>query len=186
METATARKLGEEMAEAVLQIIYGDKYLSPLKKKRINDFWDFCHATFWPCQNFTEAEKQKFRELIAEHFTGDPNEKFVELVERAILVKRYIRRGFGRFVAKPIDWLNIHFRYGLSGTAHWHKEMMEQRKTVPYYNDGVVFLAVAIQSFCENTNTGEIEEVRNLLIESKQYDLLNIYNRAIIHFLFIN
>lgn len=182
----TARKLEQQIEENFLRIIYGDKYLSPLKKQRINDFWDFCHATFWPCQNFTEAEKAEFKTLIAEHFDGDSNRKFLELVERAILAKLYIDRRVGRYVAKPIDWLNINFRYGLSGTAYWHQEMMEQRQTVPYYNESIVFLAAAILSFCENTNPEEIEEVRNLLIESRQYKLLNIYNRALIHFLFIN
>lgn len=186
METATAKKLQEEITETFLKIVYGEKYLSPLKKKRIDDFWDFCHATFWPCQNFTDAEKEKFRELIAEHFTGDPDEKFLELIERAILVKRYIRRGFGRFVASPIDWLDIRYSYGLTGTAPWRNDMMERRKTLPHYNDSVVFLALSILIFCENKSTGTVEKVRDTLIKSKNYDLLNIYNRAIIHFLFIN
>lgn len=184
---ATARKLGEEMAETVLQIIYGEKYLSPLKRKRINDFWDFCHAQFWPCQNFTETEKEKFKDLIADHFIcDDPNQRFVELIERAILAKRYIRRRVGRYIAKPIDWLNINFRFGLSGTARWYQELEEQRLTVPHYNEAVAFLAEAVLSFCKNTNPEEIEHVRNELIKDKQYDLWNMYNRAIIHFLFIN
>lgn len=180
------RKLDEQIAESFLRIIYGEKYMSPVKMKRINDFWDFCHAQFWPCQNFTEMEKAKFKELIAEHFDGDADEKFIELVQRAILAKRYIKRRVGRYVAKPIDWLNINFRYGLSGTAYWYQEIMEQRETVPHYNEAIEFLAKAILSFCKHTNPQEIEEVRNQLIENRQYDLLNMYNRAIIHFLFIN
>ncbi len=183
----TARKLEEQIAENFMKIIYGDKYLSPVKKKRINDFWDFCHAQFWPCQNFSETEKAAFKELIADHFNcDDANAKFVELIERTILAKRYIKRRNGRYVAKPIDWLNINFRFGLSGTAYWYKELVEQRKTVPHYNEAVAFLASAILSFCKNTNPEEIEEVRNQLLENKQYDLWNMYNRAIIHFLFIN
>ena len=62
----TARKLEEQIAENFMQIIYGEKYLSPVKRKRINDFWDFCHAQFWPCQNFTDVEKEKFKEWLNE------------------------------------------------------------------------------------------------------------------------
>ncbi len=181
------RKLEDQITENFMKIIYGDKYLSPVKRKRINDFWDFCHAQFWPCQNFTEQEKQKFKELITDHFTGDDaNKKFIELIERAILAKRYIKRRSGRYIAKPIDWLNIHFKFGLSGTANWYQELVKQRKTVPHYNEAVTFLARAVLSFCKNLNSQEVEAVRNQLIEDRQYDLLNMYNRAIIHFVFIN
>ena len=182
-----ARKLDQEIAETVLQIIYGDKYISPLKRKRINAFWDFCYATFWSNQNFSEAEKEKFRELIADHFAGadDPNQKFIELVERAILAKRYIRRSPSRYIAKPMDWLNISFKKGLSGTVNWYKEVNEQRKTVPHYNEGIAVLANAILDFSKFARQQQIAEYRNHLIKMDQFDLLFLYQNAIIHLLFI-
>jgi hypothetical protein len=182
-----ARKLDQEIAESVLQIIYGGKYISPLKRKRINAFWDFCYATFWSNQNFAEAEKEKFKELIADHFAGvdDPNQKFIELVERAVLAKRYIRRRSSRYITKPIDWLNINFKKGLSGTASWYKELNEQRKTVPHYNEGIAVLANGILDFSKFGRSQQITEYRKHLIKMEQYDLVFLYQNAIIHLLFI-
>src|SRR5437868_6598554 len=118
-----------------LRIIFGGLHTGK-KQKRINDFWVFCHSTFWSRENFTESQQEDFKHLIAEHFRRgtDVDTTFRELIQRAILAKRYVRRGPGRYMPKPADWLNVHFARGLSGTASWYSELAEQRKTVPSYN----------------------------------------------------
>jgi hypothetical protein len=179
----TAKK--NEAAETVdflLRIIYGDKYVAPIKKKRINDFWAFCHSTFWGNENFTPEQIEEFKSLIAEHFKGahDINAKFLELVERAVLVKRYLRRREGRYIAKPADWFNINFMFGLSGTARWYKELAEQRKTVPHYNEGIGMLAAAILQYSMHRKTSDVTSQREQLIAAKQIDLAQLYMNAVV------
>lgn len=182
-----ARKLEEEIVNQLLQIVYGDKYLSPLKKKRINDLWDICYATIWPKENFSKTEIETFKVLIADHFIGSENadEKFAELIERVVLAKRYINRRQGRYISKPIDWLNIHFKTGLQGTEKWYKQVTDQRKTVPHYNEGIKLLSEALLSFSKHQKTNEIEQYREEFIKQKQHDLLFYYTNAIMHLLFI-
>lgn len=178
----TARKTeAEETVDFFLRIIYGDKYYAPIKRKRINDFWSFCHSTFWPNENFTQEQVNEFKALIADHFKGakDINGKFKELIERAALVKRYLRRREGRYISKPADWLNINFLFGLSNTARWYKELTEQRKTVPHYNEGIAYLAEAILSYSKYRKPQEVAKWREAFIADKHTDLMQLYMNAV-------
>src|SRR6202007_2144375 len=101
------RKINTELeTEVILKLIKGGLYQPSKKETRINHFWVFCHSTFWSTQNFSEKEVEKFKALIAEHFKDNEkvNHKFKELVERATMAKRYIKRRWWRYITKPMDW----------------------------------------------------------------------------------
>jgi len=175
-------------SEIFFKLIKGGLYMTAKKQQRTEDFWIFCHSTFWSTENFSTAEQEKFKQLIADHFEGceNVNKKFRELVQRAVMAKRYIRRKSTRYIAKPIDWFNIHFKTGLSGTEKWYRQVVDQRKTVPHYNEGIKLLAKAVLDYSKDQNPFEVEYYRNELIQHKQNDLLFLYTNFIVHKEFIN
>lgn len=171
-----------------LRVVKGGLFPTTKREKRIEQFWLFCHATFWNAQQFTDAEIATFKLLIREHFKRNKNvdATFKQLVERVCLAKRYVTRKKGRYISKPVDWLNINYKNGLAGTESWYKVVQEQRETVPYYNEGIAFLAKAVYKFCERRNILEMLINRKELIRLKQHDLLQIYMNTIMHIKFFN
>jgi hypothetical protein len=170
------------------RIIKGGLYSPTKREKRINDFWTFCHSTFWSNEIFTELQEDEFRELISAYFEKgkDSDETFSQLVQRAVLAKRYVKRRNSRYVAKPADWLNINYKTGLKGTEAWYKEVEQQRLSVPTYNEGLEFLAEAVLSWATKRNVLEVSTYREKFIELKHFDLLFLYTNAIMHFQYIN
>src|SRR3954466_13159706 len=126
-------------AKSKFSIVYGDLHANGKRQKRINDFWIFCHSTFWSKEIFSEIQEEEFKKLIAEHFRHSKNsdKTFIELIHRAVLAKRYVKRSQWRYIPKPSDWLNINYSKGLAGTADWFRQLAEQRKTVPSYNSAL-------------------------------------------------
>ena len=184
-----AKKINEEFETTILlKVIKGGLYETARKQQRINDFWIFCHSTFWSTENFSKEEQEKFKQLIEAHFEGceSVNKKFRELVERAAMAKRYIKRRWWRYIVKPAEWLNINYKFGLSGTESWYKEVAIQRVTVPEYNEGIKLLSKAVLDYSKDQNPFEVEYYRNEFIKAKQNDLLFLYTNFIMHMEFIN
>lgn len=171
-----------------LRVVKGSLFAGRTRERRIEQFWLLCHATFWNTQQFTDAEVSEFKKLIREHFKNNKNvdRVFKQLAERVCLAKRYITRKQGRYISKPIDWLNINYKNGLAGTASWLKEVEEQRKTVPHYNEGIKLLAKAVYKYCKDRNIIEMINCRKELIRLKQHDLLQIYMNSIMHIQYFN
>lgn len=149
----------------------------------INALWNVMHGALWFNQDFSVKEKDNFKKLIADHFTNGKNDKrnFKELIERICLAKRYVARKRGRYISKPQDWLNIHYPLGLTGTETWLFQVNQIRKDVPDYNKGIATLANAILKFLEAPSYLTFHKQRTLLIEQKQFDLLQIFNNTIIN-----
>lgn len=173
---------------AKLNIIKGGLY--PYTKKEIaaENLWLFCQASLWNTQLFSDEEITEFKNLIAEHFSGSRNieKTFKQLVERVCLAKRYLSRRKGRYISKPIDWLNINYKNGLAGTAGWYAIVEEQRKTVPHYNEGISLLAKGVFKFCENKSILDMLQYRKELIQLKQHDLVQTYMNTIMHVQYFN
>lgn len=171
-----------------LKVIKGGLFPTTKREKRIEQFWLFCRATFWNTQQFTDAEIAEFKLLIGEHFKRNKNVDvvFKQLIERVCLAKRYVTRRKGRYISKPIDWLNINYKNGLAGTAGWYKIVQEQRETVPHYNEGIAYLAKAVYKYCETRNFLDMLINRKELIRLKQHDLLQIYMNTIMHIQYFN
>ncbi len=175
-------------AIAFLRVIKGGLFEPSKTETLITDFWSFCRAALWYSENFTEAETDEFKKLIAEYFIHckNPDDKFKELVERVCLVKRYLSRRNTRYVSKPMDWLNIRYKNGLATTRSWYLSVQKQRATVPHYNEGISLLAEAILKYSESRNILEMFYYRRELIKQKQIDLLQIYMNAIMHIQYFN
>lgn len=171
-----------------LRVIKGGLFPTSKREKRIEQFWLFCQATFWNTGQFTDAQVGEFKTLISEHFKGSKNvdKTFKQLAERVCLAKRYVSRRKGRYISKPIDWLNINYKNGLAGTASWYKEVETQRETVPHYNEGILLLSRAVLNYCEKRNILDILLYRKELIKLKQHDLLQIYMNTIMHIQYFN
>ena len=178
----------ELLKTPVLRLIKGGRYDFFTRERRIEQFWSFCHATLWNNEQFEAAQVEEFKKLIAEHFRKfiDADNAFKELVERVCLAHRYVARRQSRYISKPIDWLNINFSNGLTGTESWYKSVQEQRKTVPHYNEGILTLSRAVLNYCKTRNVFDILNYRRELIKQKQFDLLQIYMNAIPHILYFN
>ena len=169
-----------------LRVIRGGKYQNSKIETRVNQFWQFCHACLWNNEQFTEEQTSEFKKLIAEYFTGIKNTReadktFRELIERVCLAKRYVNRRPYRFISKPIDWLNINYKNGLAGTAKWYSKVEEQRKTVPHYNEGISLLSRAVLAYCDLSSPLVINLHREVLMEEKQTDLLQIFMNTVMH-----
>lgn len=157
-------------------------------KRLINSFWILAYSALWHNRTFSTTEVHELKTLIAEHFENRKSDKrnFKELIERICLAKRYVARKKGRYISKPIDYLNINYKNGLAGTASWLKEVNEQRESVPHYNEGITTLANAILAFIESPRAVIYYKFRDKLIEQKQYDLLQIFQNTIINLQYIN
>jgi hypothetical protein len=149
---------------------------------------DVALASLWNSRQFSAKEKNTFKKLIAEHFDANKSVKkqFIEIVERICLAKRYVFRKRGRYVSKPIDWLNVHYKNGLSGTATWLQEVKEQRKTAPEYNKGITAFAKAIYDYSINPSAYTFYKHRRILITQGQADLLQLFYSTIIYKQFLN
>ena len=149
----------------------------------INGIWNVAQGALWINRNFSYKEKESLKELIADHFYNGKSHKnnFKEIVERICLAKRYVARKRGRYISKPQDWLNIHYPLGLAGTAAWLNQVNEVRADVPEYNKGIKTLANGILKFLDKPNHSTFYRYRRLLMEQKQFDLLQIFNNTIIN-----
>jgi hypothetical protein len=184
----TARKIENQNAITLLKLIKGGLFPPTKLENLIEDFWLFCHAALWNTETFSDEETEEFKKLIAEYFKycKNPEQKFKELVERVCLVKRYVSRRNTRYISKPIDWLNIHYKNGLAGTKSWYLNVEKQRATVPHYNEGIALLAKAVLKYSEDRNILDMLYFRRELIALKQHDLLQIYMNAVMHIQYFN
>lgn len=149
-----------------------------------NNTWVFIHAALWNNNEFSSKEQTQFENLIAEHFNTikNPTKVFEEIIERVCLAKRYVNRKRGRYLSKPIDWLNINYHKGLAGTQGWYQEVCLQRISVPEYNKGITLLAKSVTKYLQEPTIKTIVSCRKKLIAEKQFDLLQIFNNSIINF----
>lgn len=171
-----------------LRVVKGGRKKERSSDQIISNAWLFAQASLWEGQVFTETEIKKFKKLIAEFFEECEysDETFIEFCERVILAKRYVSRSQFRYVAAPINWLNIHFKYGISGTAKWYSEVELQRVTAPEYNKGLSFLAQAVVKYTASPSLPVYRACRKRLIELKQYDLLPVFNSLVTAFHYLN
>lgn len=165
-----------------LRVIKGGK--SSPKNNIVENTWIFIHAALWNNNEFSYKEETQFQNLIADHYNTfkNPTKVFEEIIERVCLAKRYVNRKRGRYLSKPIDWLNINYHKGLTGTEGWYKEVCVQRISVPEYNKGINLLAKAITKYLQEPTIKTIVTYRKKLIAQKQFDLLQIFNNSIINF----
>jgi len=165
-----------------LRVIKGGR--SNPKNNTAENTWIFIHAALWNNNEFSYKEEIQFQNLIAEHYntSKNPTKVFEEIIERVCLAKRYVNRKRGRYLSKPIDWLNINYHKGLTGTEGWYKEVCLQRISVPEYNTGITLLAKAITKYLQEPTIKTIVNYRKKLIAQKQFDLLQIFNNSIINF----
>lgn len=152
-------------------------------ERYVNGIWKTAQSALWNHIAFTQNEQEEFKQLLEEHFQNNKHAKrnFKELVERICLAKRYVARKRGRYISKPIDWLNIHYHNGLVGTAIWLEEVKDQRKKVPHYNEGITTVANGILKFIESPNIMVFHRYRKMLIEQNQRDLLQIYYNTVLN-----
>jgi hypothetical protein len=172
-----------------LRVIHGEKSKRTRSAEQmVNNAWLFAQASLWDKQIFTDAEIKKFKRLIAEFFEENEfsHDTFIEFCERVILAKRYVARSSYRYIAAPINWLNIHFKYGISGTESWYNEVQEQRETAPEYNKGMNDLAEAVFTYTAKPSLSAYREARKCLIERRQFDLVPVFNSLVTAFHFLN
>lgn len=153
------------------------------REKFINGIWKVAQSALWINKDFSLVEQEELKQLVAEHFENNKNIKrnFKDLVERICLAKRFVSRRKGRYISKPIDWLNINYHNGLIGTAKWLEDVKEQRKLVPHYNEGITTLANGILKYMESPSMLVFNRYRKMLIEKNQFDLLQVYYNTIIN-----
>lgn len=111
---------------------------------------------------------------------------FKQLIERVCLAKRYVSRKKGRYISKPVDWLNVNYKNGLKGTEKWFKQVQLQRADVPHYNEGISILSLAVLQYCEVKSVLNIEYYREKFISLKQFDLLQHYMNTVVHLQYTN
>ena len=181
-----SKKSKKTIKQSPLKVIYSKS--TDDTEKLVHGIWMTAYTAFWNNKRFTIPEIQELKKLISEHFENNKNNKrnFKELIERICLAKRFVARRKWRYISKPIDWLNINYHNGLVGTSSWYEEVKEQRKTVPHYNEGITTLANGILKYMESPNMMVFLRYRRMLLEQKQFDLLQIYQITIINLQYLN
>ena len=188
VRTMNPAKVEKNQVVTHLKVVKSKYRSIDVETNRIDQFWIFCKAVLWTNQQFQNSEVKEYKKLIAEHFHNSKNhdKTFRQLIERVCLAKRYVSRKKGRYISKPIDWLNINYKNGLIGTASWYKTVEKQRRTVPHYNEGIRKLSEAVLSYCIIPSLYDIRNYHKELIGTKQYDLVQMYAHTIFHMQFLN
>jgi hypothetical protein len=157
-------------------------------EKRTEQFFIFCHSMLWSTRDFSENQQNVYKRLIAEHFLSgvDADETFKNLIEKVILAKRYVLEKPYRFIAEPSDWFNIKYYNGLAGTAKWHDALQEQRNSTPQFGESLKIFSEAILNYADERNLLDIIFYRQIFITQKDWDLLQWYMNAVMHYQFIN
>jgi len=182
----TAQKLYTELP--LKKVERGDLFNSIKITKRSEDYWILSHSLFWNTQNFREAEKNRFKHLIADHFSDskDIDQTFTELVERACLAKRHTEDHESRYIPQPEVWFNFTHPNGLSTTNKWYAALRKQRSSCPEFSMGLTLFAQAIISYADTRNILDIVFYRQVFLDLTHYDLLQWYMNAVMHYQFIN
>lgn len=173
----TAKKIRHSSAKII-------RLRTATDKKLTRTALTVAHSALWNNKQFSSKEQENHHELMKEHFQHCQSfrARFIEIVERIALAKRYLSRAKGRYVAKAVDWLNIEYHNGLAGTTNWLYQVKMQRKSCPEYNKGIRVLANAILAYVENSSAYTIMRYRKLLIKDRHFDLLQIFNNTIVNF----
>lgn len=181
------RKTEKKKAAKVIQLKLIKGGRTPELDKLVHGLWTLAYSALWNNKEFSIYETEELKELLSEHFENNKNSKrnFKDLVERICLAKRFVSRKRGRYISKPIDWLNINYKNGLAGTASWLEEVNEQRKSVPHYNEGITTLANGILKYMGSPSITVFLRYRKMLLEQKQSDLLQIFQITIINLQYI-
>lgn len=182
-QRASVKKQSKRKTGKIIQLNAFHQTAQTETSKFVDGIWKVVHAGLWPNQIFSSKEKELLKGLIADHFYNGKSAKrtFKELVERICLAKRYVNRKRGRYISKPQDWLNIHYPLGLTGTSAWLDRVNEVRADVPEYNKGIQVFANAVLACIESPGHAVFYKYRRLLIEQKQFDLLQIFYNSIIN-----
>lgn len=185
MKTNPISKSKTKQRKQGAKIIQLNVFQQPQQRKTnelIHAMWATAQASLWFGKSFSEKEEEQFKNLIAEHFFNgtDSRKNFKELIERVALAKRYVARKRGRYISKPQDYLNIHYPLGLTGTASWLDQVKAIRKNVPDYNRGITTLAKVLLAFIESPSAVEYYKGKKQLIDQNQFDLLQVYNNAVL------
>lgn len=177
------RRLEEQQQEPVLRLVHASTARRYRRQTRVDQYWTFCHAALWRNEQFSPDEVLHFKQLIKAHFKGrkDKDHTFCELVERAILARRYVNRRRSRYMTAPGEWLEITNTKGLSGTQAWLDRINQERHEKPNYNAGIFILAKAILAFCNRKNTLSVVHYRHELLSYKEHELLSVFLHAIAH-----
>ncbi|MCC6370073.1 MAG: hypothetical protein IT236_03605 [Bacteroidia bacterium] len=168
--------------------IASEHFLKALNRlKRIEDFWTFCHATFWFDRNFCEEEQNHYRRLIGTYFDNqqDADSVFTELVERACALKLYFNRNRDTKIPSPSEWLNGNRYCNLRCSKMWHHDFLHKLSPNAASILAVKWLAKSYQRFAQSSNLLEVALFRQTLISNKQPELLQIYLNAVFHFQFV-
>lgn len=147
----------------------------------ISATWQIAQSALWPDKVFSESDVKEFRTLIAIYYKGraDKTACLKQIIQRILLAKRYVSRNNGRYVSHPINWLNIHFSYGISGTKAWYKQIEEERKQVPHYNEGINLFANGVWKFLCQPTSENYHTLHEVLAEHEQYDLIEVLHHLI-------
>ncbi|MGQ0829357.1 MAG: hypothetical protein ACT4ON_13295 [Bacteroidota bacterium] len=171
-----------------LRVVKNSNKKISVAEKYITTAWLFAQAALWVNRSFSKKEISQFKELIEEYFNekGVSQKALTEFLEKVCLVKRYLARGKGRYVSKPIDWLNINYKNGITGTQRWYNEVQEQRKLVPEYNKGIRLLSKAVVKYMDIPTQEVYAVFRSKLIEERQFDLVQVLNSTVVGINYMN
>lgn len=154
---------------------------------RVDTYWKFSRAMFWPYQEFHEGEVTKFKRQIECLFAASSSidDTFIEYVEKACLAKRHIEEKEDRFIPQPQEWFDTTNPFSISCTEKWYKALQRQRSYNPSFNSGFQLFAQAILRYADTHNILDIPRYRKLFLELTHYDLLQWYFNVVMHLQFI-
>lgn len=181
MNTAKKNQTEDE-ALFIFKIIRGGKYHSGNTEKLINDLWLVCHSTFWADEAFSEKEVAYFKTLLSAHFKDCRNteDRFKDLIECIVMAKQYVAHRPWRYVAKPNEWLDINYRYGLAGTRSWYKRLRLARSIDPSYKKELSMVAEALLAYSSMQDHGLVQEYMDVFCKNGHYSLLRFYINAVL------
>jgi hypothetical protein len=158
------------------------------KVKLVEQLWIFAHSILWGAQNFSEEEQDRFKKYLSEYFPDGANveETFRELVERFVLAKRYLLEKPYRFIAPPNDYLNPKFYNSFSSTATWFRALQVLKQKNPDICESLEVFSEAILNYATTQNILDIVFYRHVFTSLENYDLLQWYMNAIVHYQFLH
>jgi hypothetical protein len=138
-------------------------------------------------KNYSEHDNNTALQFIEEFFMSKTNnstknlsEAFNEFIFRVQLTRKYIHAAPGRFVPKPIIWLDPKNEKGFSGTESWHKITKKKQEKIKNYYSHIKLVGELYKKYVQTPTFDMYASGRQRLskIEDKQY--LQLYDKSIL------
>lgn len=144
--------------------------------------WLLVYAALWQHDRFSAQEVSGAQQMIRQLLNNGTNPKaaFIQFCERVLLAHRLLQADPSDWVDVPAIWLHPQYGEGYTGTITVYEQVVNRRKQVAGYQQGIHVLATAYWQYLHQPNIEIIQRCYKRLLRLREYGLLQLWNNVII------